>query len=48
MQIAGSQIGISAAMLRFSSLAVPVGNVPSTGIALTGSKSPRPADHAPT
>ena len=36
MQMAGSQIGISAAMLRFSYLAVPVGNVPSTGIALTG------------
>ncbi len=29
-------MGISVAMLRFSNLAVPVGNVPSTFIALTG------------
>ena len=36
MQISLSQIGISAAMLRFSNRAVPVGNVPSTGSALTG------------
>ena len=33
----------SSAMLRFSQAAVPTGNVPSTGIALTGSSSPRPA-----
>ena len=43
MQISGSQIGISAAMPRFSHCAVPVGNVPSTGRALTGSRSPSPA-----
>ena len=39
----GSQTGISAAMLRFSHCAVPVGQVPSTGKALTGSRSPLPA-----
>ncbi len=43
MQISGSQIGISAAIERFSQRAVPVGKVPSTGIALTGSRSPSPA-----
>ena len=43
MQIEGSQIGISWAMARFSKAVVPVGNVPSTGNALTGSRSPRPA-----
>ncbi len=43
MQIAGSQTGISAAMFRFSHWAVPVGQVPSTGNALTGSRSPLPA-----
>ena len=43
MQIFGSQIGISNAMLRFSYFAVAVGKVPSTGIALTGSRSPLPA-----
>ena len=43
MQMSSSQIGISWAMLRFSTLQVPVGNVPSTGRALTGSKSPSPA-----
>jgi hypothetical protein len=36
MQIPGSQIGISAAMLRFSHLEVPVGQVPSGGKALRG------------
>ncbi len=30
-------------MLRFSTRAVPVGKVPSTGNALTGNKSPCPA-----
>ena len=30
-------------MLRFSHCAVPVGQVPSTGKALTGSRSPLPA-----
>jgi hypothetical protein len=30
-------------MLRFSHLVVPVGKVPSTGMALTGSRSPLPA-----
>ena len=43
MQMSGSQIGISCAMLRFSSRAVPVGNVPSGGKALTGTRSPLPA-----
>ena len=43
MQIDGSQIGISWAMARFSYCVVPVGNVPSTGKALTGSRSPSPA-----
>ena len=43
MQMSGSQIGMSWAMLRFSIFAVPVGNVPSTGRALTGSRSPLPA-----
>ena len=43
MQMSGSQIGISWAIERFSYLAVPVGNVPSTGSAETGSRSPSPA-----
>ena len=43
MQIDGSQIGISCAMLRFSQRAVSVGKVPSTGNADTGSRSPWPA-----
>ena len=43
MQIAGSQTGISSASERFSKQAVPTGKVPSTGRALTGSSSPRPA-----
>ena len=43
MQMSGSQIGISWAIARFSYCAVPVGNVPSTGSALTGSRSPSPA-----
>ena len=43
MQMSGSQIGISVAMARFSYFAVPVGNVPSTGSAETGSRSPSPA-----
>ena len=43
MQMAGSQIGIAWAIARFSYCAVPVGNVPSTGSALTGSWSPSPA-----
>ena len=33
----------SATTLRFSHCAVPLGYVPSTGSALTGSSSPRPA-----
>ena len=40
MQVSGSQLGISRAMLRFSHWEVPVGNVPSTGKALTGIRSP--------
>ena len=43
MQMVGSQTGICWAMARFSHLVVPVGNVPSTGSALTGSRSPSPA-----
>ena len=43
MQMSGSQTGISSVMIRFSHCVVPVGNVPSTGIALTGSTSPLPA-----
>ena len=39
----GSQIGTSAAMVRFSQRDVPVGQVPSTGNADTGSRSPLPA-----
>ena len=48
MQMAGSQTGISNAMLRFSQRAVAVGNVPSHGIALTGNRSPRPAMISPS
>src|SRR5262249_441773 len=36
MHVIGSHTGISMAMLRFSYCAVPVGNVPSQGSALTG------------
>ena len=43
MQMDGSQTGIVWAIARFSYFAVPVGNVPSTGRALTGSRSPSPA-----
>ena len=43
VQIVSSQIGISSAMLRFSHCVVPVGNVPSTGRADTGSRSPLPS-----
>ena len=43
MQMAGSQIGIFWAIARFSYFVVPVGKVPSTGIALTGNRSPSPA-----
>jgi hypothetical protein len=43
MQIAGSQTGMSRAIARFSQRLVPVGQVPSTGNALTGSRSPLPA-----
>jgi uncharacterized membrane protein required for colicin V production len=39
----GSQIGTSRAMRRFSYRLVPVGQVPSGGKALTGSRSPRPS-----
>src|SRR5262249_38443768 len=47
MHVAGSQTGISVAMLRFSYCAVPVGNVPSQGSALTGRLSPQPAMMGP-
>ena len=43
VQIFSSQIGISSAMLRFSHCVVPVGKVPSTGSADTGSRSPLPS-----
>ncbi len=43
MQTSGSQIGMVWAMARFSYLVVPLGKVPSTGSALTGSRSPSPA-----
>src|SRR5436305_4946169 len=43
MQTSGSQIGISSARLRFSQRVVPMGQVPSTGKAETGSRSPLPA-----
>ena len=48
MQISASQTGISSERLRFSHCAVPVGNVPSTGNALTGSSSPWPAIIGPS
>ena len=41
VQIFGSQMGMSWAMLRFSYCVVAVGNVPSQGSALTGRSSPR-------
>ncbi len=40
MHTSGSHTGISRAMLRFSHCVVPVGQVPSTGISLTGTSSP--------
>ncbi len=43
MHRSGSQIGISVAIVRFSTFDVPVGKVPSGGRALTGSRSPSPA-----
>ena len=43
MQIDESQTGISCAIPRFSHWLVAVGQVPSAGNALTGSKSPFPA-----
>jgi len=43
VQMVSSQIGISCAMLRVSPWVVPVGKVPSTGIAETGSRSPLPS-----
>ena len=45
MQMSSSHTGISRARLRFSHCAVPVGKVPSSGNALTGSSSPRPSHH---
>ena len=43
MQIFASQMGTSSAMVRFSHFVVPSGQVPSTGKAETGSRSPLPA-----
>src|SRR3972149_8284186 len=42
VQLTGCHAGISSARLRFSHFAVAVGQVPSTGNALTGSASPLP------
>src|SRR5678815_2748471 len=42
MQIFESHTGISSARFRFSHFAVPTGQVPSIGKALTGSRSPLP------
>ena len=46
MQRAASHTGISRASARFSQRVVPSGHVPSTGKALTGSRSPWPASSA--
>ena len=43
MHSSASQRGTSTAMLRFSKAVVPGGKLPSTGMALTGISSPRPA-----
>src|SRR5262245_21763202 len=43
IQTFGSQIGTSSAMRRFSQRVVAVGQVPATGPADTGSRSPLPA-----
>src|ERR1019366_10812600 len=48
MQRSLSHTGMNCAMLRFSHCAVPVGNAPPAGIALTGSESPRPAAISPS
>ena len=47
MQVSGSHTATRSEMLRFSYAAVPLGYVPSTGNALTGSSSPRPASIMP-
>ncbi len=43
MHRSSSHTGMLTAMLRFSYLAVPVGKVPSAGIAETGTLSPSPS-----
>src|SRR4051812_43013675 len=43
MHTFGSQIGTASAMRRFSHFVVPDGQVPSTGNAETGRRSPLPA-----
>src|ERR1035438_1864135 len=48
MQRSLSHTGMNCAMLRFSHCAVPVGNAPPAGIALTGSRSPCPAAICPS
>ena len=48
MQMPASQAGTVAEMPRFSHCDVPLGKVPSTGNALTGRSSPRPASIADT
>src|SRR5215472_16956588 len=46
MHVSGSHTATRSEMFRFSYLEVPDGYVPSTGSALTGSSSPRPASIA--
>src|SRR5215469_10594090 len=48
IQTCGSQTGTSLARFRFSNCVVPVGYVPSSGKALTGTRSPRPAKISPS
>src|SRR5512146_2016179 len=48
MHRSDSHTGISRAMLRFSHFVVPVGKVPSTGMAETGTESPSKAIIGPS
>src|SRR5579859_4651024 len=48
MQRSLSHTGTNCAMLRFSHCEVAVGNAPPAGMALTGSRSPRPAAISPS
>ena len=47
MHETSSQTGMNSAMLRFSQRDVPMGNVPSIGSELTGSRSPSPSSIGP-